>query len=132
MQDPALPTQVIASEYQAIILETISITDLDIRIKSFRNQSNSSFRRGKNYDLRPLVEQLHKTHEMDGRPVIFMRLSARDGATGRPEEVLSALNLDPMAARIQRISLIFKIYKTHGNIWVHFQSYVNQMETWPG
>ncbi len=109
LQDPALPTQVIASEYQAILLETISTIELDKRIKEFLEASQiPRTKRGKNYDLRPLVEQLHQTPEMDRHSGIFMRLSAREAATGRPEEVLSALNLDPMAARFQRISLIFK------------------------
>jgi radical SAM-linked protein len=109
LQEPALPTQVIASDYQAIILETISIAELDLRINELLETSQIlRSRRGKNYDLRPLVEQLQQIPEMDGHPVVFMRLSARDGATGRPEEVLSVLKLEQMAARIQRISLTFK------------------------
>jgi radical SAM-linked protein len=109
LQEPALPTQVIASDYQAIILETISTAELDIRIKELLETSQIlRSRRGKDYDLRPLVEQLQQIPEMNGHPALFMRLSARNGATGRPEEVLSVLNLDPMAARIQRISLTFK------------------------
>ena len=35
LQEPALPTQVIASDYQAIILETISTAELGIRITNF-------------------------------------------------------------------------------------------------
>ncbi len=109
LQDPALPTQVIASEYQAILLETILPIELDLRIKELLGTSQiPRFRHGKNYDLRPLIEELHQTPEIDGHSGIFMRLSAMQAASGRPEEVLSALNLDAMAARIQRISLIFK------------------------
>jgi len=108
LQEPALPTQVIASEYQAILLEIISTIDLEKRIKGLLevNQITRS-RRGKNYDLRPLIEDLCQTSETIN-PGIFMRLSARENATGRPEEVLSALDIDPTAARIQRISLIFR------------------------
>ncbi|MDR3574800.1 MAG: TIGR03936 family radical SAM-associated protein [Anaerolineaceae bacterium] len=109
LQDPALPTQVIASDYQALLLETISKIELDQRISELLNTSPiPRFRHGKNYDLRPLVEKLQQYPEIDGHLVVFMRLTAKEAATGRPEEVLSALNLDPMAARIQRISLIFK------------------------
>ena len=109
LQDPALPTQVIASEYLAVILETISTIELDRRIKVLL-ETNPILRsrRGKNYDLRPLVEQLQQTPEIDGHPSVLMRLSARESATGRPEEVLEVLNLDPMSARLQRISLFFK------------------------
>jgi radical SAM-linked protein len=48
-------------------------------------------RRGKAYDLRPLIE--HLALEIEGR--LLMRLSARQGATGRPDEVLKALELTP-------------------------------------
>ena len=109
LQEPALPTQVIASEYQAILLEPMAGIELEGRIKNMLEANQiPRFRHGKNYDLRPLVEGLQLLPENDHRPTLFMRLSAREGATGRPEEVLSALNLDSMAARIQRVSLIFK------------------------
>jgi radical SAM-linked protein len=109
LQEPALPTQVTASEYQAILLEKISTTELDERIKEFLEASQvPRNKRGQDYDLRPLVEELHQIPEIDGHAAIVMRLSARQAATGRPEEVLFALNLDPMAARFQRLSLIFK------------------------
>jgi hypothetical protein len=35
-----------------------------------------------------------------------MRLTAREGATGRPEEVLLALGLDPADFRVERLQLI--------------------------
>jgi hypothetical protein len=37
-----------------------------------------------------------------------MRLSARENATGRPDEVISALGGDPLAARVHRTRLILK------------------------
>jgi hypothetical protein len=63
-------------------------------------------RRGKAYDLRPLVEDLQVRQGENNRPVLYMRLAAREGATGRPEEVLSALDLDPSAFRVVRTALI--------------------------
>jgi radical SAM-linked protein len=60
-------------------------------------------RRSKTYDLRPLVEML----EYDsGRSVLRMRLAARPGAVGRPEEVLQALGLDPAQALAVRTELV--------------------------
>ncbi|HMD89672.1 MAG TPA: TIGR03936 family radical SAM-associated protein [Anaerolineaceae bacterium] len=109
LQEAALPTQVIASDYLAILLESISACELENRIQRLLEMSQiPRERHGKTYDLRPLVEQLMSIPEKDGYIAVFMRLSAREGATGRPEEVLAALNLDPMAARIQRTSLILK------------------------
>lgn len=109
LQEAALPTQVIASEYLAILLESISAIELEYRIQRLLEMSQiPRERHGKNYDLRPLVEQLMSIPEKDGHIAVFMRLSAREGATGRPEEVIAALNLDPKAARIQRTLLILK------------------------
>lgn len=59
-------------------------------------------KRGKEYDLRPLVEELAAT------PAgwLEMQLAARPAATGRPEEVLTAMGLDPCRPAIHRRNLI--------------------------
>jgi radical SAM-linked protein len=61
-------------------------------------------RRGRQYDLRPLIE--HVWLDVDA-PAMGMRLVARPGAVGRPDEVLLALGLDPHEALIHRTRLIF-------------------------
>ena len=60
-------------------------------------------RRGKEYDLRPLIETLDL---LDGK--ICMKLAAREGATGRPEEVLDMLGIAFEDTRIERTRLIFQ------------------------
>ena len=40
-----------------------------------------------------------------GNQRLLIRLAAREGATGRPEELLEALGVDPMAVRIERTKL---------------------------
>lgn len=59
-------------------------------------------KRGKEYDLRPLVEELTAT------PAgwLEMQLAARPAATGRPEEVITAMCLDPCRPAIHRRYLI--------------------------
>jgi hypothetical protein len=37
-----------------------------------------------------------------------MKLAARDGATGRPEEVLNALGILPEYTRVERTKLFFQ------------------------
>ena len=44
-------------------------------------------------------------------PAIFMRLSAREGATGRPEEVLDVLGIAFEGTRIERTKLHFNLAK---------------------
>lgn len=102
---PALQTQVLSSEYQVTLTETIDRWELQHRIDSLTESiSISRERRGKMYDLRPLVEELNL--QPDGK--IFMRLAAREGATGRPEEVLDVLNIAFEGTRIERTRLIFR------------------------
>lgn len=58
-------------------------------------------RKGKEYDLRPLIHTL----QLDEQSRITMRLSALPGATGRPDEVLLALGIDPHEAHIHRTEI---------------------------
>ena len=56
---------------------------------------------------RPLVEELILgENDSDGYTQLQFTLAARNNATGRPDEMLAALGLDPFAARVERIALI--------------------------
>lgn len=106
---PALQTQVIAAEYEATLMDEPP-RDIQPRIDNLlAAESLPRERRGKPYDLRPLIEALEVTSG-DGSETrrIFMRLTAREGATGRPEEVLSALEIPPETTRVERTCLIFQ------------------------
>lgn len=61
-------------------------------------------RRGKEYDLRPLIEELSLAAPSELR----LRLAARSSATGRPDEVLRALELDPTPLIPHRVRLFLK------------------------
>ena len=65
-------------------------------------------RRGKSYDLHPLIETLNVVTEANGKVSLRMTLSARDGATGRPEEVLNMLDIEPEYTSVERTRLIFE------------------------
>jgi radical SAM-linked protein len=108
---PALPTLVRSAEYLVIFLNPISAPELAANTAALLEQTQClRDRRGKPYDLRPLVQELVVIpgKNLDDQPRLIMRLSARESATGRPDEVLLALNLDPFAARIERTSLILE------------------------
>jgi radical SAM-linked protein len=65
-------------------------------------------RRGKSYDLRPLIEELAPIPESgNSHQRLFMRLVSQEGLTGRPEEVLLAMDIPPESTRIQRTKIIF-------------------------
>jgi radical SAM-linked protein len=109
---PALQTQVVSAEYCVILLEPASVPDLQQRLDNLlRAASLPRVRRDKPYDLRILIEKLTLTPGSSSEGAgagIFMRLAARDGATGRPEELLDALGIPLEAARIERTRLILK------------------------
>jgi radical SAM-linked protein len=103
---PTLQTVLEASDYTIILDERLP--DLDERLNALlQAESLPRQRRGKGYDLRPLVLELqHLPDDADGRQCIHARLKAQEGATGRPEEVLEVLGADPLAARVNRDCLV--------------------------
>lgn len=108
---PALQTQVAAAEYEVTLTESIDRSALKRKVDSvLESESILRERRGKKYDLRPLIEALTSSPlpmgEEQGVKVI-MRLAAREGATGRPEEVLDVLGIPFEETRIERTRLIF-------------------------
>ncbi len=104
-KSPALQTQVASAEYEVHLTEALDSSELKRRINSvMESESIIRERRGKTYDLRPLMEELNLSSE--GK--IFMRLAAREGATGRPEEVLDILGIAFEGTRIERTQIIFK------------------------
>lgn len=104
---PALQTQVVASEYEVTLLD--STHALDDRLNEIVGATElPRERRGKAYNLRPLIESLERiSDDRNGHPRLKMRLSAQSGATGRPEEVLSALDISPESTHIHRTRLFF-------------------------
>ncbi len=109
--EPALQTQVCSAEYEVTLLDPAERADLQAAIQRLLNaQALPRTRREKPYDLRPLIEELRllpTAEASDGSLGLFMRLSAREAATGRPEEVLRELSIEPNSARVERTRLIF-------------------------
>jgi len=106
--EASLQSRVRSAEYTARFAEYI--TDLSERVNNLLVAPTlPRQRRGKIYDLRPLIESLLIV-ETD-KPIaqeLFMRLCAREGMTGRPEEVLDQLHINPHTSNIQRVKLFFE------------------------
>ena len=102
---PSLQSQVMGAEYEVKITKTGSASGLNDKVASvLESESIPRVRRKKAYDLRPLIEEL--TLSVNNQ--LFMRLSARAGATGRPEEVLTVMGIPVEDVRIERTKLLFK------------------------
>jgi radical SAM-linked protein len=106
--DPALQNQVTSVEYHISLPEDVSRAELMTAIERLlEEQTIPRSRRGKTYDLRPLVERLGLSRDTTAvRPILEIILASREGATGRPEEVLLELGLDPTDCLIHRIRML--------------------------
>jgi len=108
VKEPALPTQVRASEYRVSVEWEETAAQVEARIKRLLAATElPRERRGKRYDLRPLIEHLWLEEVVSGSELVLgMQLAARPGATARPEAVLEALGMDGAFARYQRRLLL--------------------------
>lgn len=97
----SIQSQMRAVEYQITL---VSPRDLGERLKRLMTaETLPRERRGKAYDLRPLIKGIWLDQGGLG-----MQLVAKPGETGRPDEVLLAMDLDPLEARIHRRALFFQ------------------------
>ena len=106
---PALQTLVLSAAYDVHLTEPVIGSELTRKVEALmQTESLIRERRDKTYDLRPLIELLSVITQADGTVWLKMTLAAREGATGRPEEVLLTLEIEPETARVERTRLIFK------------------------
>jgi radical SAM-linked protein len=99
MHTPALETQLKSAEYRVTFKEPVDRDELEKKVAELlKAVTLPRERRGKAYDLRPLVEGLRV--EPDGS--LWMKLAVRPGATGRPEEVLDVLVIKYIEVRCCR------------------------------
>ena len=104
--EPALQTQVISASYIITFLD--GIPDLDARVQRvLSSEQLLRQRRGKTYDLRPLIEEIQiLPPDEQGNLNLRVQLAAREGATGRPEELLIELGVNFENTRVHRDKLI--------------------------
>lgn len=106
LNEPALPNQIDAVSYIVQINADLTEKELSSAIHDLLLMKVlERERRGKTYDLRPLIHELEILSDGMEHLSIGMKLAAKEGATGRPEEVLLALDLDPSMAKIHRTHL---------------------------
>ena len=120
---PALTTQISAVEYRVTVGWDEPAEAVEARIKRVLAATElPQERRGRRYDLRPLIEDLWlercpepcpepaeglvEGRVAEGEVVLGMQLAARAGATARPEAVLEALGMGGAFARYHRRQLL--------------------------
>ena len=103
-----LPNLVQSAEYIITLLEPEVGLERSVKLIAESERLDRE-RRGKRYDLRPLIEDIKIISlSKDGNQRFQLRLAARTGATGRPDEVLAELGIPIEGTRIERTHLIFE------------------------
>jgi radical SAM-linked protein len=101
---PGLEKLVVAGDYVAVPLDGAWPDDLPQKIERLlASAALPRERRGKAYDLRPRILSL----AMDGI-TLRMRLSLTPDATGRPDEVLAALEMENLPVDVRRDKVIMR------------------------
>ncbi len=104
---PALQTITAESIYRVTLLDAVNTADLQQKIMVLlANDSHWQERRGKKYDLRPLILGITWEETAEHGVQLWMHLYLQESKTGRPDEVLIALGFDPLSARIHRLQII--------------------------
>ena len=107
LKGPPLQTLTYEATYQALFIDSPDFSLLEKRIMGLMAKEEIwRQRREKEYDLRPLILDLSTKKRPDGSPGLKMDLSLLPGKTGRPDEVIAALDLDPLSARIHRTKIV--------------------------
>jgi len=108
------------AEYEIILLDEMPASLLDEKIASIMDAESilrERRKRSKNkrytsqkptYDMRPLILEMTPLPSAEnGNLRLFMRVSASEGATGRPDDILSEMGIPIEAARVVRTKLIY-------------------------
>ena len=108
---PNMQTITSSADYQVTIGSMSGPGQLAQQVSDFLAQTTvMRERRGKAYDLRPLVQRLlvqrlSLNDTTDDALALAMTLSLQPGNYGRPDEVLSTLGLDPLDALVHRTTI---------------------------
>lgn len=104
LKSPPLQTIVESAVYNVTLPEDSVLTLIQEKVNGL-NAAETCLRerRGKQYDLRPLIKEL--TFSPTKPAIIKMRLMTMPGATGRPEEVLEELGISPFVVDVVRTEL---------------------------
>lgn len=109
---PSLQSSITSANYEVFLPPTVARqSDLQQRIaailaaQSLPHQHKRGRGKIKEYDLRPLIINLSAVTADDRQSQIIMELCLGPRGTGRPDDVLTALSIDPFVARIHRTKI---------------------------
>jgi radical SAM-linked protein len=103
---PALQTQVDSTEYKTSDFSADEFLQVSENVTAIlKSDTLPRERRGKPYDLRPLILDLIIHKKDNGSGYLEMLLRSREGATGRADEVLASLGLEASTVALSRVRI---------------------------
>ena len=106
LKEPALQTRIFASDYVVKFKEPAPLQTIRPAIDRLLTAAAlPRLRREKPYDLRPLIHSLELVTTPEGEVQMVMQLSHREGATGRPEEILDEMAVPLVDVQVERTRL---------------------------
>ncbi|MCP5098941.1 MAG: DUF2344 domain-containing protein [Chloroflexi bacterium] len=110
-KEPALQTRTVSSRYVVTFLDPVDVVQLQQDIAVLLAETAVIRERGhgrkrKPYDLRPLIYSISLNELEDAVVQLQMHLSLAPSKTGRPDEVLMQLGIDPLDTRIHRTEIV--------------------------
>lgn len=109
---PSLQQQMAESAYIVRFIDPIDEAELRRQVTAIwaassimRERHRTKDGRPKSFDLRPLILEMRVVANERETAQLFLRLVQTATQTGRPDDVLVALGLDPLEAKVHRIGL---------------------------
>lgn len=107
LNEPSLQSRLASAEYEIIIL--LPVPDIRNRLSDLIKMEHIMIqKKGKASDIRPLIENINLVDLANQSGVRFTaKFKASQGETGRPVDLITALEIDPISVQIKRTHLFF-------------------------
>ncbi|MCA9950060.1 MAG: TIGR03936 family radical SAM-associated protein [Anaerolineales bacterium] len=112
IKEPSLETLTVSAAYVISFLDSQDVEDLQSKIDTILDSETiicerKQGRKGKikQYNLRPLILDLALDKTDAGQTHLLAELALMPAKTGRPDEVLRLLNIDPLSAHVHRTKI---------------------------
>jgi radical SAM-linked protein len=109
----SLQQSLAAAQYRVSFLDPVDTAALGKGLEALlsaetlpRTRKRAKDKRPKPYDLRPLIVDLALEQASEGGPILTMHLVQTPTQTGRPDEVLTSLDIDPLDTHVHRTALL--------------------------
>lgn len=107
--DPSLTVLIQSAKYQLTFPPFVPLTEIEGKMTELLARPELIWqRRTKSFDMKPLIEQWNGSLSDKGRTVLFVQMTAKDSAMGRPDELASLLGFDPFTIQFTRTGFLLE------------------------